>query len=167
MRWIWIDRFIEFTPKQSATAVKNITLAEEHLHDLYPAFPIMPASLIIEGMAQTAGILVGEARNFKEKVILGKIGRAIFYQLVRPGQTLIYAARVEQLSDDGAAIFGTVSVLDPAVSEVQTPVAEIELVFSHIDKNLAGMQFPEHNFVFTEQFTQLLATYRSVGAIAL
>ncbi len=62
MRWIWIDKFVEFTPKQSAAAVKNVTLAEEHLHDLYPAFPIVPHSLIVEGMAQTAGILVGEAR---------------------------------------------------------------------------------------------------------
>src|SRR4051812_38834309 len=64
MRWIWIDKFTEFTSRQSATAIKNVSLAEEHLHNLYPAFPIVPHSLIVEGMAQTAGILVGEARNF-------------------------------------------------------------------------------------------------------
>src|SRR5439155_12820446 len=87
MRWIWIDKFVEFTPRTSATAVKSVTLAEEHLHDLYPGFPIVPHSLIIEGMAQTAGILVGEARNFAEKVILAKIGRATFHRLVRPGET--------------------------------------------------------------------------------
>jgi 3-hydroxyacyl-[acyl-carrier-protein] dehydratase len=52
MRWIWIDKFVEFTSKKSATAVKNVTMAEEHLHDLYPAFPIVPHSLIVEGMAQ-------------------------------------------------------------------------------------------------------------------
>ena len=69
-----------------ATAVKNVSLAEEHLHDLYPAFPIVPHSLIVEGMAQTAGILVGEARNFAEKVILAKIGKATFHRLVRPGR---------------------------------------------------------------------------------
>jgi len=34
--------FTEFTSKVSATAVKNVSLAEEHLHDLYPAFPIVP-----------------------------------------------------------------------------------------------------------------------------
>jgi 3-hydroxyacyl-[acyl-carrier-protein] dehydratase len=88
MRWIWIDKFTEFTSRQSATAVKNVSLAEEHLHDLYPAFPIVPHSLIIEGMAQTAGILVGEARNFEEKVILAKIGKATFHRLVRPGETI-------------------------------------------------------------------------------
>src|SRR6202451_3471726 len=107
MRWIWIDKFVEFTPKQSATAIKNITLAEEHLHDLHPAFPIVPHSLIIEGMAQTAGILVGEARNFSEKVILAKIGRATFHRLVRPGDTITYSAKIEQLSEQGASITGT------------------------------------------------------------
>src|SRR6186713_3171594 len=98
MRWIWIDKFIEFTPRQSATALKNVSLAEEHLHDLYPAFPIVPNTLIIEGMAQTAGILVGEARKFEEKVILAKISKATFHRLVRPGDTISYAAKIDQLS---------------------------------------------------------------------
>jgi 3-hydroxyacyl-[acyl-carrier-protein] dehydratase len=153
MRWIWIDKFTEFTSRQSATAIKNVSMAEEHLHDLYPAFPIVPHSLIVEGMAQTAGILVGEARNFAEKVILAKIGRATFHRLVRPGDTITYSAKIDQLSEQGASISGTVTVAGEAV-------ADIELMFSHIDQNLAGLEFPEHNFVFTEQFTELLKTYR-------
>lgn len=160
MRWIWIDKFVEFTSRQSATAIKNVTLAEEHLHDLYPAFPIVPHSLIIEGMAQTAGILVGEARNFSEKVILAKIGRATFHRLVRPGETIIYQAKIEQLSEAGASITGRVLVAEHLV-------AEIELMFSHIDQNMAGMAFPEHNFVFTEQFTELLKTYRTPSAVSI
>jgi 3-hydroxyacyl-[acyl-carrier-protein] dehydratase len=160
MRWIWIDKFVEFTPKQSATALKNVTLAEEHLHDLYPAFPIVPHSLIVEGMAQTAGILVGEARDFAEKVILAKIGRAMFHRLVRPGETLLFKAKIDQLSEHGAAISGI-------VESGPDMVAEIELMFSHIDKNLSGTQFPEHNFVFTEQFTELLKTYRINPAVRL
>ena len=153
MRWIWIDKFTEFTTRQSATAIKNVSLAEEHLHDLYPAFPIVPHSLIVEGMAQTAGILVGEARNFSEKVILAKIGRATFHRLVRPGDVITYSAKIDQLSEQGASIIGAVTVNGG-------PVADIELMFSHIDQNLAGLDFPEHNFVFTEQFTELLKTYR-------
>src|SRR5580693_4389939 len=164
MRWIWIDKFVEFTSRTSATAVKNITLAEEHLHDLYPAFPIVPHSLIIEGMAQTAGILVGEARNFSEKVILAKIGKATFHRLVRPGETIYYFAKIDQLSEDGASISGTVRA---GPDESSPLVAQIELMFSHIDKNLAGTAFPEHNFVFTEQFTELLNTYRSAATIII
>ncbi len=166
MRWIWIDKFTEFTPRQSATAVKNVTLAEEHLHDLYPAFPIVPHSLIVEGMAQTSGILVGEARNFAEKVILAKIGRATFHRLVRPGETIVFAAKIEQLNEHGASISGTVTVAGQA-DGASNLVAEIELMFSHIDKNMSGMQFPEHNFVFTEQFTELLKTYRTNADIAI
>src|SRR5829696_3181289 len=160
MRWIWIDKFTEFTSRTSATAVKNVTLAEEHLHDLYPAFPIVPHSLIVEGMAQTAGILVGEARNFEEKVILAKISRATFHRLVRPGDTIVYKATIEQLNEQGASITGRVEAAGDLV-------AEIELMFSHIDQNMAGLEFPEHNFVFTEQFTELLKTYRMDSRIEL
>ena len=156
MRWIWIDKFTEFTSRQSATAVKNVSLAEEHLHDLYPAFPIVPHSLIVEGMAQTAGILVGEARNFEEKVILAKVGRATFHRLVRPGETIQFAAKIDQLNEQGASISGTVTTGGEAV-------AEIDLMFSHIDQNMAGLEFPEHNFVFTEQFTELLKGFRTTG----
>ena len=46
-------------------------------------------------------------------------------------------------------------------------VAEIEMMFSHIDQNMSGVKFPEHNFVFTEQFTELLKTYRNEAAIPL
>ena len=160
MRWIWIDKFIEFTPRTSATAIKNVSLAEEHLHDLYPAYPIMPHSLIVEGMAQTAGILVGEARGFKEKVILAKIGRATFHSLVRPGDTIQYSARIDQLNETGASVSGTVTTAAGVV-------AEIELMFSHIDQNISGVKFPEHNFVFTEQFTELLNSYRATAAVML
>ena len=153
MRWYWIDKFTEFTSKKSATALKCVTLAEEHLHDLYPDFPIVPHSLIVEGMAQTAGILVGEARDFSQKVILAKIGRATFHRLVRPGQTLEYKAVIEQLSDHGARVAGTVAADGQHV-------ADIELMFSHIDQNMAGMSFPKENFVFTGQFTRLLEDFR-------
>lgn len=160
MRWIWIDKFTEFTSRVSATAVKNVSLAEEHLHDLYPDFPIVPHSLIIEGMAQTAGILVGEASNFSEKVILAKIARATFHRLSRPGDTLEFHAKIDHFSDQGASATGTVTC-------GQQLVAEIELMFSHIDQNMAGLEFPKHNFVFTEQFTELLKTYRIRADITL
>ncbi len=160
MRWIWIDKFTEFTPRTSATAVKNVSLAEEHLHDLYPAFPIVPHSLIVEGMAQTAGILVGEARNFAEKVILAKVGRATFHRLVRPGDTIVFNARIAQLNEQGASIEGTVTCGPDTV-------AEIELMFSHIDQNMAGLKFPEHNFVFTEQFTELVRSFRLNASVTI
>jgi 3-hydroxyacyl-[acyl-carrier-protein] dehydratase len=93
-------------------------------------------------------------------VILAKIGKASFHRLVRPGDTLRFIAKIDSLDEHGASISGLVKVDNDLV-------AEIEMMFSHIDKNLAGIEFPEHNFVFTEQFTELIKTYKLGGTIKL
>lgn len=152
MRWFWIDKFIEFEPGKRAVAVKNVTLAEEHLHDHYQAYPVMPESLMIEGMAQTGGILVGQIRNFKEKVLLAKIGKAKFFEMVRPGDQLYYEAEFDNIADEAASIKGRITCGD-------TLIAEISMLFSHVDNNMAGVEFPEENFVFNEQFMNQLTHY--------
>ena len=53
MRWWWIDKFTEFESGKHAKTVKCVTLAEEQLADYFPSYPVMPHSLIIEGLAQT------------------------------------------------------------------------------------------------------------------
>src|ERR1035437_3404748 len=161
MRWIWIDKFEKFEVNVCAVAIKNVSLAEEHLHDHIPGFPVMPASLMIEGMAQTAGILVGAARNFQEKVILAKIGKAAFTRLVRPGEQVVYAARIVNVNETGAAIEGMISVRTTVGGEpVELPVGTVDMMFSHIDQNMSGAKFPEFNFVFNSQFMDLFETYR-------
>ena len=152
MRWIWIDKFLEFNSGVSAVSLKNVTLAEEHLHDHFPGFPIMPECLMIEAMAQTAGILVGEARKFEEKVILAKIKKAVFYHYVRPGDTLTLHAQIESIAPEAASTTGEIRRGDEVI-------AQINLMFSHIDNNLAGKQFPEENFVFTDMFNSLLTGF--------
>ena len=152
MRWIWIDKFVEFHSGDSAVALKNVTLAEEHLHDHFPGFPVMPESLMIEAMAQTAGILVGEAKKFQEKVILAKIKKAVFFDYVKPGDTIRLQAKIESIVTEAATTSGQITRDDKLV-------AEIDLMFSHIDQNLAGIEFPEENFVFggdTSVFESLL-----------
>ena len=91
MRWIWIDKFVEFSSGRTATALKNVTLAEEHLHDHFPGYPVMPESLMIEAMAQTWGILVlsstKEKAGSKNVLFLG-IDKARFRRPVYPGDQL-------------------------------------------------------------------------------
>jgi 3-hydroxyacyl-[acyl-carrier-protein] dehydratase len=149
MRWIWIDKFVEFHSGESAVAVKNVTLAEEHLHDHFPGFPVMPEALCIEAMAQTAGILVGEAKKFQEKVILAKVKKAVFFDYVKPGDTINIHAEIESIAPEAASTSGKITCGEKMI-------AEIDLMFSHIDQNLAGKEFPEENFVFTDTFKSLL-----------
>lgn len=163
MRWIWLDRIVSLDPGKRLVAIKNVSAAEELLHDHFeaegdePALPVMPHTIIIESMAQAAGILVGHAGEFREKVILAKIGKASFGDaLAGPGQTLRFTANLERMDASGASTAGTVELLDPTGANAPKPFATIELTFSHIDQNRAGLAFPEHNFVFTDQFFGLL-----------
>ncbi len=161
MRWIWIDRFVEFEPGQRCVAIKNVTLAEDVLHDHFPACgdrpaaAVMPNTLVIEGMAQTAGILVGHANGFAEKVILAKINKAAFQAHATPGFTIRYTAVIERIDRSGASTTGCVDLVDPAGGPARA-MGTIDLMFSHIDHNRTGIAFPQHNFVFTGQFMDLL-----------
>ena len=161
MRWMWIDQIIELVPGERMVAIKNVSLAEEHLHDHFAAddvleaLPVYPASLIIEGMAQTAGILVGAARDFKEKVILAKIMRAVIDCDVFPGQTIRYEADIEKLDAAGAATKGVVSRTEAASGQWEV-IGHIDLLFSHADQTMTGVEVPEHNFVFGENLKIIL-----------
>ncbi|HEY3241982.1 MAG TPA: 3-hydroxyacyl-ACP dehydratase FabZ family protein [Phycisphaerae bacterium] len=158
MRWLWIDNFVEFESGVRATAVKNVTSAEEHLHETFPGYPVMPPSLMIEGMAQTAGILVGEARQFTENVILAKIRRAEFDEYALPGDQLRYEARIESIDEKAAMTAGT-------VYRNARKIGEVELVFSHVGKSGAALGLPDWNFVFTDEFVNLLRTFQLDRAV--
>ncbi len=172
MRWMWIDRVVELVPRQRLVAIKHVSLAEDHLHDHFPAsdgraaLPVMPASLVVEGCAQTAGILVGHAEEFREKVILAKVGKFELERDAFPGQTLRYTATIQQMDKVGAATIGTIEMLEFGASGAEATVAvvgRIELMFSHLDNNMSGEKFPEHNFVFGESFKTLLRSSGVAG----
>ncbi len=131
MRWYWIDRFLEFQSGKCARAVKNVSLAEEHVHDHFPGYPMMPASLMIEGSAQTAGLLVGEYFDFAEKVILAKITSARFRGEALPGDTLVYSAHIESINKDGAMVAATIECDEELL-------AELQIVFAHLNGEFEG-----------------------------
>lgn len=171
MRWMWIDRVVELDPGRRLTAVKNVSLAEEHLHDHFasegalPALPVMPASLIIEGVAQAGGILVGHAEGFRHKVILAKISRAEIERDAGPGMTLRYGVEMERFDAQGASIRAVVELLDHSegAGAAYARIGTVELMYSHLDNNMGsagepGREFPEHNFVFSEALQTLLRT---------
>ena len=149
MRWLWIDRFVAFESGRSATAVKALSAAEDHFADHFPGYPVMPAALLLEGLAQTGGILAGEARDFKEKVVLAKVPTATFHRDAMAGELLTYTAELVDLRDEGALVRGKIS----AGSD---PVAEAEIFFAHLDQNRSNQLFGDHNFVFGGELKILL-----------
>jgi 3-hydroxyacyl-[acyl-carrier-protein] dehydratase len=156
MRWIWIDKFVEFRSGEFARAIKNLTLAEEHLHDHYPGYPVMPASLIIEGLAQTGGILVGEAGNFAQKVVLAKIPRAEFFGVACAGDQLVYEVTVIDLRAEGAVVEAKAFLQGELLCDA-------EIVFAHLDNSRSNQMFGPKNFVFTKQMLGILDLAKAQG----
>jgi 3-hydroxyacyl-[acyl-carrier-protein] dehydratase len=150
MRWLHIDKFVEFRKGEYARAVKGVTLAEDHIHDHFPGYPCMPPTLVIEALAQTAGILVGVTSDFKQKVILGKVAKAAFPSLALPGDRLSLEATLADVRDEGATAKCRASV------EGRT-VAEVELMFVNLDSFLSEEEAAaQPNFVFSDNFVSLL-----------
>ncbi len=146
MRWIHIDRITQLDEGKYCKAVKNVSLGEDYLSGHFPTYPVMPVSLMIEGMAQTGGILVGHAHGFREKIILAKISKATFHRLVKAGDQMILEAHAEEIHSEGARIAGKIWV-------GKELVAEIALMYVNLQK---GVALPDDNFVFTWDFLSLL-----------
>ena len=126
MRWWWIDKFVEFQSGKCAKTIKNVSLSEEQIDDYFPGYPVMPHSLIIEGLAQTGGLLISQLSDFERRVVLAKVSSAKFHFPPKPGDQLVYTAQLERIQPDGALVCGTSHV----GGELQ---AEIDLYFAYFD----------------------------------
>jgi 3-hydroxyacyl-[acyl-carrier-protein] dehydratase len=109
----------------------------------------MPAALILEGLAQTGGILVGEAVGFKEKVVLAKVPRAVFHREAVAGEQLVYDAEVVHMRPEGASTACR-------ASSGGDRVAEAEIFFAFLDQSRSKQLFGTDNFVFTGEMKYLI-----------
>ena len=130
MRWFWVDRFTEYVAGSHATGVKGVGMSDEFLHDHWDVYPAMPNTLIAEGMAQTAGLLVSEMYGFKELVVLAKFTKLAFTGLVRPGETIAYRATIGRTMEAGAQCSVTGTVVGPGEDR---PHGEAEIFFARLE----------------------------------
>jgi 3-hydroxyacyl-[acyl-carrier-protein] dehydratase len=95
MRFLLIDRIVDFQPGARITAVKSLTMAEEYLADHFPNFPVMPGVLMLEAMTQAAAWLIRLSEDFAHSMILLKqAGNVKYGQFVEPGQLLTVTAEI-------------------------------------------------------------------------
>ncbi|MFL5340405.1 MAG: 3-hydroxyacyl-ACP dehydratase FabZ family protein [Gemmataceae bacterium] len=153
MRWIWIDRFTEFRRGEFARAVKLLSLAEDVFAAHFPDYPVMPATLLLEGLAQTGGILVGEANDFREKVVLAKIAKAKFLGEALAGTEITFETSVLFIRTEGAAVSGKVLADGRRLGEA-------EITFAHLDQSRSQQMFGDQNFVFGGFLKDMLKTIK-------
>jgi len=145
--FLLIDRIIEMKPGESAVGIKNVTINEEFFTGHFPGHPVMPGVLILESMAQVAGILAFASdtdiedmeAQMKDKVVyFMSIDRVKFRKPVVPGDQLRNEIIITQTRRNIAS-FRCKAYVDGQV------VAEAELKAMLIDRSDASKAKDEGN----------------------
>jgi len=93
--FVMVDRIIEIHGDESGSGIKNVTINEPQFMGHFPENPVMPGVLLIEGMAQTAAVLVLRLIQLRESrsLFLLTIDKAKFRKPAVPGDRLEYHVR--------------------------------------------------------------------------
>ena len=100
--FLLVDRVIEIVPDKSVVTLKNVTINEPFFNGHFPGHPVMPGVLIVEAMAQSAGLLTQLSERMKGNsasslFYLAKVDNARFNAPVVPGDQLRMEVRLKRL----------------------------------------------------------------------
>jgi beta-hydroxyacyl-ACP dehydratase FabZ len=117
---LMVDR-IEELEEERIVGIKNVTINEPFFDGHFPDFPVMPGVMILEAMAQVAGVLVLNAiPDRKSKlVLLASVEQAKFRRPVRPGDQLRIEMKVTKRKTTIAKMHGSATVEGVVVAEAE------------------------------------------------
>jgi 3-hydroxyacyl-[acyl-carrier-protein] dehydratase len=131
--FLLVDRVIELEPGKRIVAIKAVTANEPQFTGHFPDRPIMPGVLMVEALAQAAGIAVITLPEYRGKLgLFAGIDECRFKRMVVPGDTLRLEATVEKLR----GVFGRVRAVGTVDGEVAVE-AIISVIFPR-DQQLGG-----------------------------
>jgi 3-hydroxyacyl-[acyl-carrier-protein] dehydratase len=118
--FLLVDRVVELNPGTNAVGIKNVTINEPFFQGHFPDHPIMPGVLIIEAMAQIAGVLAFRSgTSIGKAVYFMSIEKAKFRRPVIPGDQLRLEVSILQQRGNVWKFTGTAFVLDKVVAEAE------------------------------------------------
>lgn len=100
MRFSQLDRITECVPGERLRAIKCVSLAEQHLQDHFPLFPVMPGVLMLEALTQASSWLIRVSQQFKPSMVVLYESRNVKFQdFVAPGDTLEVVTEILKAED--------------------------------------------------------------------
>lgn len=120
--FVMVDRVVELEPGHRIVTIKNVTINEPFFQGHFPGNPIMPGVLILEAMAQSAGVLTFESRPPDKRNILVYfmgIDGARFRKMVVPGDQLIIEIILKKLKTKAVKATGQARVDGNLVAEAE------------------------------------------------
>ncbi len=120
-----VDAITDHQPGERLSAVKNVTVNEEFFQGHFPGTPLMPGVLMIEALAQVAGLLLlgSQSSTPNARVFLRGVDRAKFRRQVVPGDRLRLEVRLARRRSTLARVIAGAYVGDQAVAEAELLMA--------------------------------------------
>ncbi|MGD0883870.1 MAG: 3-hydroxyacyl-ACP dehydratase FabZ [Thermodesulfovibrionales bacterium] len=115
--FLMVDKIIELEPGQRSVGIKNVTVNEPFFAGHFPGNPIMPGVLIVEAMAQVAGIMAFRSGVHGDEVYFMSIEQAKFRKPVVPGDQLRLEITVRQRRGNVWKFSGSALVDNKVVAE--------------------------------------------------
>jgi 3-hydroxyacyl-[acyl-carrier-protein] dehydratase len=127
--FLLIDRVLAFEAGKTLTAIKNVTVNEPFFQGHFPGHPVMPGVLIIESLAQAAGVLLNlmspqRAPDERPLYFMVKVDNAKFSQIVKPGDQLTLEIELKRVIRNMAIFYGRARVDGKLVAEAELMCAE-------------------------------------------
>jgi 3-hydroxyacyl-[acyl-carrier-protein] dehydratase len=116
VRHYCVDRVLDLRPGEGARGVKCVSLADDVFTDHFPGNPVLPGVYLLEGMAQTAGILLERTTGGRRLGLMASIDRARFLGFARPGDQVQFDITVESLQDDACRVMASAKVGDRTIA---------------------------------------------------
>ncbi|NIR30648.1 MAG: 3-hydroxyacyl-ACP dehydratase FabZ [Gammaproteobacteria bacterium] len=127
--FLLIDRVLALSPKESLTAVKNVTYNEQFFQGHFPERPIMPAVLMLEAMAQATGLLALHSLRAPDRPMFYFVGidKARFRRPVGPGDRLVIEVRMLRMTRGVCKVVAEAKVEDAVAASAELMGALREL----------------------------------------
>ena len=117
---LMVDRVLELEPGKRVKTLKNVTGNEIQFLGHFPEFAIMPGTLIIEAIGQSASILFtrtsGKGVDQREFMALASVNDMRFLVPVLPGHTMTMEVKILKMTEEAALIEGVAFVEDTVVA---------------------------------------------------
>jgi len=107
MKFVLIDKIISLESGKSIKTIKNVSLSEEYLADHFPAFPVLPGVLLLEGLVESASWLVREKEDFAHSMVLLEQARNVKYKsFLAPGEQIEYTVEAKTIEENVSSFKG-------------------------------------------------------------
>lgn len=111
MRYLLVDRIIDWKPGESITGIKNVAMSEDFLEFHFPGNPVMPGALLLEALVQLTGWLEAASSDFAHWFVVSAVRKCNFYGFILPGdQVKLEVRRTGDASSGQVGYQGTATV---------------------------------------------------------